>query len=138
MPIKLLLAKPGLDVHDRGVRMIARACREAGMEVVYLGTGIQTVPQCVESAVQEDADVLGLSIMTGQPKRMCQEALDELKKRGAEDIPLVVGGVIRADQKEELLKMGVRAAFSAGASLTDVIAAIEQAASGAKGASKSA
>ncbi|MEW6776197.1 MAG: cobalamin-dependent protein [Bdellovibrionota bacterium] len=129
MPVKILLAKPGLDVHDRGIRMIARACREAGMEVVYLGSGIQTVEQCVDAAVQEDVDVLGLSIMTGAPETMCKDAVEALRKRKAADIPLLVGGVIRQDQKPAIESLGVAGVFAAGSSLTEILARIEQVAS---------
>lgn len=124
-PIKILLAKPGLDVHDRGVRMIARACREAGMEVIYLGSGIQTVEQCVEAAIEEDVDVLGLSIMTGSPERMCREAMDALRKRNADDIPVVVGGVIRKEEVPAIEAAEIASVFTAGASITEVLKKIE-------------
>jgi len=135
-PIKILLAKPGLDVHDRGIRMIARACREAGMEVVYLGSGIQTVEQCVEAAIQEDVDVLGLSIMTGSPERMCKEAIESLRKRGASDIPVVAGGVIRKEEAPAIEALGVAAVFSAGSSLLEILKKIEEVARQRGGAAK--
>ena len=121
---RILLAKPGLDVHDRGIRVIARACRDAGMEVVYLARGLLTVPHCIETAVQEDVDVVGLSVMTGKPEDICSEALSELRRRGANDVALVVGGVIRKEKRGELEQLGVAAAFTAGTPLDDIIHSI--------------
>ena len=125
MSIKILLAKPGLDVHDRGLRVIARACRDAGMEVVYLGTGMLTAGQCMEAAVEEDVDVVGLSIMTGEPERICGEALAVLEARGASDMPLIVGGVVRAESLPRLEEMGVAGVFTAGTSMVRIIATIQ-------------
>ncbi len=120
MTTRILLAKPGLDVHDRGIRVIARACREAGMEVVYLGAGLMSVADCVAVAVEEDVDLVGLSIMTGDPRAICTEALAQLKNLDAAEVPLFVGGVIRAEQQAELKALGVAAVFTAGASLTEI------------------
>ena len=125
MPIRILLAKPGLDVHDRGIRILARACRDAGMEVILLRTGLITADQAVEAAVQEDVDVLGLSMMTGAPEKICQEALDALSKRNATDIPLIVGGVIRQEKIPSLEALGVAGVFIAGASLDSIIGQIQ-------------
>ena len=129
MSVRVLLAKPGLDVHDRGIRMIARACRDAGMEVVLLGAGIVTVKECVATAVQEDVDVIGLSIMTGTPEVLCAEALTELERRNASEIPLVVGGVIRATNQTALRNMGVAGVFATGAPLDQIIDTINELAS---------
>ena len=126
MAIKILLAKPGLDVHDRGLRVIARACRDAGIEVVYLGSGMLTVGQCMEAAVEEDVDVVGLSVMTGEPERICAEALAVLAARGASEMALIVGGVIRAESRPRLEQMGVAAVFTAGTSLARIIAIIRE------------
>jgi methylmalonyl-CoA mutase C-terminal domain/subunit len=126
MSIKILLAKPGLDVHDRGLRVIARACRDAGMEVVYLGSGMLTVGQCMDAAVEEDVDVVGLSVMTGEPDRICGEALDVLEARGASDMPLIVGGVVRDESLPRLEEMGVAGVFTAGTSLARIIATIQE------------
>ncbi|MDP6344383.1 MAG: cobalamin-dependent protein [Alphaproteobacteria bacterium] len=125
MPVRILLAKPGLDVHDRGIRVIARACREAGMEVVYLGVGLMTVRDCIRVALEEDVDLVGLSIMTGDPGQICAEALAELKRQGAAGVPLFVGGVIRRDQQEALKDLGVAAVFTAGAALQEITDAIQ-------------
>ncbi len=125
MPARILLAKPGLDVHDRGIRVIARACREAGMEVVYLGAGLMSVADCIAVAVEEDVDLVGFSIMTGDACKICAEALAQLKSLDAAQVPLFVGGVIRKDQHAVLRDLGVAAVFTAGASLTEITGAIQ-------------
>ena len=124
MPIRILLAKPGLDVHDRGIRVLAYACRDAGMEVILLRTGLVTVDQAVAAAVQEDVDIVGLSIMTGEPERICQDALTALEEQNARDIPLVVGGVIRKEKIPALETLGVAGVFMPGASLDHIITQI--------------
>jgi methylmalonyl-CoA mutase C-terminal domain/subunit len=124
MSVRILLAKPGLDVHDRGIRVIARACREAGMEVVYLGAGLLSAADCIAVAVEEDVDLIGLSIMTGDARKICAEALARLKSLGAAEVPLFVGGVIRKDQHAVLRDLGVAAVFTAGASLAEITGAI--------------
>ena len=95
------------------------------MEVVLLGVGIVTVAECVTTAIQESVDVIGLSIMTGQPEVFCRDALAELQRQGVSDIPLVVGGVIRDDERDAIASSGVAAVFTAGAPLEQVISTIE-------------
>ena len=133
MPVRILLAKPGLDVHDRGIRVIARACREAGMDVIYLGAGLMSVADCIAAAVDEDVDLVGLSIMTGDAGKICAEALAQLESLGAGAVPLFVGGVIRKDQIAKLRELGVAAVFTAGASLAEITGAIQDLASAEKG-----
>ena len=129
MPTRILLAKPGLDVHDRGIRVLAHACRDAGMEVILLRTGLVTVAEAVSAAIQEDVNVLGLSIMTGAPEKICRQALDELKSQKAEDIPLIVGGVIRKEKIAVLKEMGVSDVFVAGSALDNIVKSINEVAS---------
>ena len=126
MPARILLAKPGLDVHDRGIRVIARACREAGMEVVYLGAGLMSVADCIAVAVEEDVDLVGLSIMTGDAAKICPEALAQLESLDAAEVPLFVGGVVRKEHLADLKEMGVAAVFTAGASLAEITGAIQE------------
>src|SRR3979411_3353742 len=102
--IRVLVGKPGLDGHDRGARVIAASLRDAGMEVVYTGLRA-SVPAIAAAAVQEDVDVIGLSILSGAHEGICRRLLDELKKRSA-DIPVVVGGIIPAVDRQPLRAMG--------------------------------
>src|SRR6266550_5792883 len=107
--IRVLVGKPGLDGHDRGARVIAAALRDAGMEVVYTGLRA-TVPAIASAAVQEDVDVIGLSILSGAHESICRRLVEELKSRGAE-IPVVVGGIIPAADHDSLKALGVSAVF---------------------------
>ncbi|MBD3333551.1 methylmalonyl-CoA mutase [candidate division GN15 bacterium] len=112
--IRVLLAKPGLDGHDRGVKVIAAAFRDAGMEVIY--TGLRQTPQMiVDAAIQEDVDAIGLSVLSGAHMTLFPAVLDELKRQGAEDIMLFGGGIIPDDDQEELEKLGVDKVFTPGA-----------------------
>src|SRR3954447_11378273 len=103
--IRVLVGKPGLDGHDRGARVIAAALRDAGMEVVYTGLRA-SVPAVAAAAVQEDVDVVGLSILSGAHESICRRLISELKSRGA-DIPVVVGGIIPASDYQTLRALGV-------------------------------
>ncbi len=124
--IRVLLAKPGLDGHDRGVKVIAAAFRDAGMEVIY--TGLRQTPQMiVDAAVQEDVDAIGLSVLSGAHMTLFPAVLEELKRQGAEDIMLFGGGIIPDDDKEELEGMGVDKVFTPGAPTEQAIAWLRQA-----------
>ena len=118
--IRVLLAKPGLDGHDRGIKVVAAALRDAGMEVIY--TGLRQTPEMIVSAaVQEDVDAIGVSILSGAHMTLFPAILDELKKKGAVDIMLFGGGIIPDDDKEELEKMGVAKIFTPGAPTEEAI-----------------
>ncbi len=118
--IRVLLAKPGLDGHDRGVKVVAAAFRDAGMEVIYTGLR-QTPPMIVEAAIQEDVDAIGISILSGAHMTLFPAILEEMKKRGAEDILLFGGGIIPEDDKIALEKMGVARIFTPGAPTEEAI-----------------
>ena len=123
--IRVLVAKPGLDGHDRGAKIIARALRDAGMEVIY--TGIRQTPEMiVEAAVQEDVDVVGLSILSGAHMELFPVLLDGLKARGKDDAIVVAGGIIPEDDFGALKKMGVDGVFGPGASTKDIIEFIRE------------
>jgi len=112
--IRVLMAKPGLDGHDRGAKVVSRALRDAGMEVIY--TGLRQTPAMVaEAALQEDVDAIGISILSGAHMTLFPAILDELKKQGADDMLLFGGGIIPEDDKAELEKMGVAKIFTPGA-----------------------
>jgi methylmalonyl-CoA mutase C-terminal domain/subunit len=121
-----VIAKPGLDGHDRGAKVVARALRDAGMEVIY--TGLRQSPeQIVTAAEQEDAQVIGLSILSGAHLSICRRVLDLLRERGMEGVKVFVGGIIPAPDVPELKKMGVAEVFLPGASTRDVVGLIESA-----------
>ena len=126
--IRVLLAKPGLDGHDRGVKVVAAALRDAGMEVIYTGLR-QTPPMIVEAAIQEDVDAIGVSILSGAHMTLFPAILEELKKRGAGDILLFGGGIIPDDDKEALEKQGVAKIFTPGAPTEDAIEFLKRAVS---------
>src|SRR5438132_1801164 len=107
--IRVLVGKPGLDGHDRGARVIAAALRDAGMEVIYTGLRA-TIPAIAAAAVQEDVDVIGLSILSGAHESICRRLIGELKGRGVQ-VPIVVGGIIPAADHQALREMGVGAVF---------------------------
>ena len=119
-PIRVLIAKPGLDGHDRGAKVIARALRDAGMEVIYTGLR-QTSDMIVSAAVQEDVDVVGLSILSGAHLHYFQEVTDKLKTRGAEDILVFGGGIVPDEDLPKLKEMGVAAIFTPGTSTQEVV-----------------
>lgn len=122
--IRVLIAKPGLDGHDRGAKVVARALRDAGMEVVY--TGIRQTPQMIaEVALQEDVDVIGLSSLSGAHMSLFARVMDELKTRDMSDLLVVAGGIIPDEDQEELKKIGVQAVFGPGSSTQDMAAFIQ-------------
>jgi methylmalonyl-CoA mutase, C-terminal domain len=112
--IRVVVAKPGLDGHDRGAKIIARALRDAGMEVIYTGLH-QTPEQIVETVLQEDADAVGLSILSGAHMTLVPRVVDLLREQQAEDVLVTVGGTIPADDIPELKKLGVSEVFTPGA-----------------------
>ena len=116
----MVIATPGLDGHDRGAKIIARALRDAGMEVIYTGLH-QTPEQIVETALQEDADAVGISILSGAHMTLVPRILEGLKTSGLEDVLVVVGGTIPADDAEELRGLGVAAVFTPGAPTGEII-----------------
>jgi len=119
-PLRVLIAKPGLDGHDRGAKVIARALRDAGMEVIY--TGLHQTPEMVaEAAIQEDVDAIGLSLLSGAHMTLFPAILDELKKRGGSDIPVFGGGIIPDEDRPELERAGVAAIFTPGATTQDIV-----------------
>ncbi len=129
--IRVLMAKPGLDGHDRGVKVIARALRDAGMEVIY--TGLRQSPEdIVEAAIQEDVDAIGLSCLSGAHMALFPEVVKLLKKRHAGDIVVAGGGIIPKEDVPKLKKAGVKAVFGPGTPLRDIVDFFEKAA--AKGA----
>lgn len=119
-PTRVVVAKPGLDGHDRGAKIIARALRDAGMEVIYTGLH-QTPAQVAETAVQEDADAVGLSILSGAHMTLFKAVKAELAARGAEDIILFGGGIIPDDDIRTLQELGVAQIFTPGTPTTDVV-----------------
>jgi methylmalonyl-CoA mutase C-terminal domain/subunit len=126
-PIRVVIAKPGLDGHDRGAKVIARALRDAGMEVIYTGLR-QTPAQIAAAVVQEDADVLGLSILSGAHNQLFPEILRLLKEQGAADVPVFAGGIIPDADVPGLKALGIREIFQPGTSTDDVVAFIQKAA----------
>jgi methylmalonyl-CoA mutase C-terminal domain/subunit len=123
--IRVLLGKPGLDGHDRGAKVVAHALKDAGMEIIYTGLH-QTVPGIVKQALQEDADVIGLSIMSGAHIPICRKLMDLLKKETADDVLVVVGGVIPNRDITLLNDMGVRGVFPGGTRFEEIIGFIRE------------
>jgi methylmalonyl-CoA mutase C-terminal domain/subunit len=122
-PIRVLVAKPGLDGHDRGAKIIARALRDAGMEVIY--TGLRQTPEMiVNAALQEDVQVIGLSILSGAHNAIVPRLMELLREKKMEDVKVVVGGIIPDDDAATLKQMGVAAVFQPGASLEGIVAFI--------------
>ncbi len=119
-PIRVVVAKPGLDGHDRGAKVVARALRDAGMEVVYTGLH-QTPEQIVEAAIAEDADVVGLSVLSGAHMTLFAKVIDLLKQRDAEDIVVFGGGIIPEADIPELERIGVAKVFTPGATMESIV-----------------
>ncbi len=118
--LRILVAKPGLDGHDRGAKIIARALRDGGFEVIY--TGLHQTPEMIaEAAVQEDADAVGLSILSGAHMTLFPEVMRLLKERGAGDVAVFGGGIIPDEDARKLKEMGVREVFTPGASTEDIV-----------------
>jgi methylmalonyl-CoA mutase, C-terminal domain len=118
--IRVLVAKPGLDGHDRGAKVVARALRDAGMEVIY--TGIRQTPEMIaEAALQEDVDVVGLSILSGAHMALCPRVIELLRAQGLDDVVVLVGGIIPDDDVTPLKEAGVKGVFGPGTSTQDII-----------------
>jgi methylmalonyl-CoA mutase, C-terminal domain len=126
-PIRVVMAKPGLDGHDRGAKVVARALRDAGHEVIYTGLH-QSPAQIVATAIQEDASVIGLSVLSGAHLTATQDVITLLAEQGAGDVRVIVGGIIPAADIPVLRAMGVHAVFTPGADLKSIIELVEQAA----------
>jgi methylmalonyl-CoA mutase C-terminal domain/subunit len=120
---RVLIGKPGLDGHDRGAKVVARALRDAGMEVVYPGLH-QTAAMIAAAAVQEDVDLVGISVLSGAHNHLVPEVMHELTARGAGDIPVFVGGIIPEDDAAALKAQGVAAIFGPGAKLDEIVLAV--------------
>ena len=118
--IRVVVAKPGLDGHDRGAKVVARALRDAGMEVIYTGLH-QTPEQIVETVVQEDADCVGLSVLSGAHLTLFQRVMDLLRERGADDVVVFGGGIIPEDDIPLLRDMGVATVFTPGATTMSIV-----------------
>ncbi len=124
--IRVLIAKPGLDGHDRGAKVIARALRDAGFEVIY--TGIRQTPQMIaEAALQEDVDVVGLSILSGAHMTLCPKVIELLHAQGQEDVLVLLGGIIPDEDAAQLKAAGVHAVFGPGTTSAEIIAYIRTA-----------
>jgi methylmalonyl-CoA mutase C-terminal domain/subunit len=122
--MRVVIAKPGLDGHDRGAKVIARALRDAGLEVIY--TGLRQSPeQIVAAAAQEDADVIGLSILSGAHLPICRRIVELLRERGMASVRVFVGGIIPAQDIGELKQLGIAGVFLPGSSMQDVVRAIQ-------------
>ena len=119
-PLRIVVAKPGLDGHDRGAKVIARALRDAGMEVIYTGLH-QTPEQIVEASIQEDADAVGLSVLSGAHMTLFAKTIELLKERDAADIVVFGGGIIPEDDIPPLTEMGVAKVFTPGATTTEIV-----------------
>ena len=118
--IKVLIAKPGLDGHDRGAKVVAYALRDAGMEVIYTGLH-QTVDQIISTALEEDVDVIGLSIMSGAHLPICEKLMQQVREEGLEDRLVVVGGVIPKEDVPKLKTLGVKGVFPGGTPLQEIV-----------------
>ncbi len=124
-PIKVLIAKLGLDGHESGAKVIARGLVDAGMEVVY--TGPRQIPQTIaDSALQEDVDIVGLSILSGAHKELCRRVIDLFREKGIEDIPVILGGIIPDSDIPALKKMGIREIFGPGTTTTEAARYIQE------------
>ena len=118
--IRVVIAKPGLDGHDRGAKVIARSLRDAGMEVIYTGLR-QTPEQIVEAALQEDADAIGVSILSGAHNHVCPRVMALLKEKGADDVLVVVGGIIPDADVPRLREIGIEGVFQPGTSMQSIV-----------------
>ncbi|MFQ5600335.1 MAG: cobalamin B12-binding domain-containing protein [Candidatus Krumholzibacteriia bacterium] len=124
-PIRVLIAKPGLDGHDRGAKFVARAFKEAGMEVIY--TGIRQTPESIANAVvQEDVDVLGLSILSGAHRELFPEIMQRLREQGADDVVVFAGGVIPDEDIPFCKQLGIREVFTPGSPVEDAIRSVRE------------
>jgi len=123
--IRVVVAKPGLDGHDRGAKIIARALRDAGMEVIYTGLH-QTPEQIVETVIQEDADAVGLSILSGAHNHICPRVMDLLHEQGLDDVLVVVGGIIPDVDIPRLKDIGVKGVFLPGTPMQDIVTFVRE------------
>ncbi len=123
--LRVVVAKPGLDGHDRGAKVVARALRDAGVEVIYTGLH-QTPEQIVETTIQEDADAVGLSVLSGAHMTLFARVLELLKERGAQDVVVFGGGIVPKDDIPELKEMGVSEIFTPGATTRDIVAWVNE------------
>ncbi len=124
-PIRVLIAKPGLDGHDRGAKVVARALRDAGMEVIY--TGIRQTPKMIaEAALQEDVQVVGLSILSGAHLELFPRVIEELRARGVDDVLMFAGGIIPDEDVPSVKEMGFSAVFGPGTDTADIIDFVKQ------------
>ncbi len=124
-PVRVLIAKPGLDGHDRGALVVARALRDAGMEVIY--TGLRRTPeQIVEAALQEDVDAIGVSVLSGAHHHLVARILELLRGQGMDDVTVFVGGIIPDQDIPALLEMGVASVFQPGASTTEIVSMLRE------------
>ena len=124
--IRVLIAKPGLDGHDRGAKVVARTLRDAGMEVIY--TGLRQTPEMIaEAALQEDVDVVGLSILSGAHMALAPRVLELLKANGQEDVKVFLGGIVPHEDVPELTKMGVTGIYGPGTSTQEIVQDIRKA-----------
>ena len=129
--IRVLVGKPGLDGHDRGAKVVARALRDAGFEVIY--TGLHQTPEMIAmAAIQEDVDAVGLSIMSGAHNHLVPEVVRLLGEKGGGDIPVFVGGIIPEMDQASLFELGVKGIFTPGAPMSEIVEAIREAASAPK------
>jgi methylmalonyl-CoA mutase C-terminal domain/subunit len=124
-PIRVLVAKPGLDGHDRGAKVVAHALRDAGMEVIYTGLH-QTVEQIVEAALQEDVDVIGLSVLSGAHLPLSEKLMELLREKGLESLLVVVGGNVPRRDVEKLEALGVAGVFRTGSHFEDIVNFVEE------------
>lgn len=121
--LRVLVAKPGLDGHDRGAMVVARALRDAGMEVIY--TGLRQTPEMIaEAALQEDVDLIGLSILSGAHMALVPRVLELLEEQGQDDVQVLVGGIIPDEDVEELTRLGVSAIFGPGTPTTEIVSIV--------------
>ncbi len=124
-PLRVLIAKPGLDGHDRGALVVARALRDAGMEVIY--TGLRRTPEeIVEAALQEDVDAIGVSILSGAHESLVGRLMELLRERSLGDVPVFVGGIIPDEDVPKLEKMGVAGVFPPGSSLEEIVGFVSE------------
>ena len=131
--IRVLIAKPGLDGHDRGAKVVARALRDAGMEVIY--TGLRQTPEMiVEAALQEDVDVIGLSILSGAHLTLVSRLMDLIRQVGLEGVIVLVGGIVPDDDVQALLQMGVQSVFGPGTPTSEIADSIRDALAAGPGA----
>ncbi len=124
-PIRVLIAKPGLDGHDKGAKVVAQALRDAGCEVIYTGLH-KTIDEIVQVAIQEDVDVVGLSILSGAHLPLTEQLVKRLRERGLDDVIVVVGGNIPHRDRPKLLALGAAAVFPTGSRLEDIVAFIAE------------